>query len=281
MTELPEGGWHGEPAAEPADADDARRLAEEAEAIEESLRGYVDQRLESVWHAVGERPPQSRWSRLARWRVDLYFVVTTALLLLIWLRQPPPPPTAPAAGSATAGATAGRPEASAAPPAAGTPAAGTPAAGPGTSLPEGATPDAQWEAFVRANFSAVVDWLRAVAEARGLERAEQVSRLQKGFFADWAGAADVEALVAMDGLKAMRLGLFEYVYGRWFQGREPPPPGVWDKVDRVLTDREYPPDALKLLLDELELADRFPEPKVADEALHVAVVAAWIESHEP
>jgi len=269
---------------------DPEQYEDEYRAMEASLTEYVDERVKLL-SGEGPAPPAGGrgegWFR--RWRADVYFVITLVLLGLLWWQQGlPTRGQDPAAGDEAAAAAPGSETTAAAEaegPAPGTSgavtseAAGPPAADSAEPPIDLANPGDSWREFVEGHRQQVASWLRAVAEARGLAP-DQVSSLQKGNFGDWAGNVEAGQPLGSAHLGYFRIGLFEFIYGRWSQGRETSP-AKWGKVDLVVGATEYAPQLLSELLAQLGLGRWFEQPDPKDPALQAAVVVAWLRTHQP
>ncbi len=261
---------------------DPEHYDQEYQAMEATLTEYLDERLKLL-SGEGHAPPATGGPRegwFRRWRADVYFVVTLVLLGLMWWQQglpfPDPEPAAGDEAAAAAPAPEAVPAAEEAQAASEESAAATAPPPPPIDL---ANPADSWREFVEGHRPQVAGWLRAVSEARGLA-ADQVSNMQKGNFGKWAGNVDADQAIDGAHLGYFRAGLFEFIYGRWSQGRETPP-AKWGKVDLVVNADEYDAALLDDLVAQLDLGRWFEQPDPKDPALQAAVIVAWLRTHQP
>lgn len=271
----------------------AAQLNEEYEAMQRSLEGYLDDRLEQIAGGL-DAPvaPAAREGWFRRWRTDLYFGITLVFLVVIWLRlsaspAAPPAGSTPSSPSSTGSkATAPVPGKSGQGANAATGSSGT-APAPETTGAEPAppfdldAPDEAWSTFVAAESKGIVPWLRALIAAQGLA-ADQVSDLQKKNFGGWTDqlAAGKEPLPDVTVIQ-LRTGLFEYLYGR-FVAADAGLGKQWKRVDLQLEAGEYEAQSLAALVEELTLTPWFAPPlDPEDRTLQTAVVMSRIRAESP
>ena len=242
-----------DPASGQAD-DLARRLDAERQALESSVKSYLDDRLGRLADPRDER----RESFYRRWRAEVW----GGLLLLL------------VAGLAwQVMRLSSRLDSLAAAPAA----ARDAAASPSPAAPP--SPAELWRAYASQHPDRLARWCDAVASATGLTQG-QVSDRQKTSFSAFRDALDARRPLGPTRLRDARSGLFEYVLLRW-QAEQQLDPGN-ARVDLVIQAAEFPPAVIAGLsrhlgLDGLGNGER----SALDADLQTSVVLAWLEQHQP
>lgn len=247
-------------------ADPRQRSSEippsEAAAMEDRIRRYVDQRLQSTAEKLLEPP-----GFYARYRVELwgFLILFTLAAQWFWLvkEKAPQPSRAPVP------VTAPSPQ----PPAATPPAVSTvlPPAATGGSAPAIAQPRLPWPEWLRAHPQLVKAGLDKMLAEEGVKKGS-LSERQRTKAAEIRSDLTAGRTAALDTVHLGKL-LFEYVAKR-SQGA-----AAGGQIDAAVNDSEYPAAALERLAS--ELAVPAADARLRKDDFHQELVMAWLEKNVP
>lgn len=233
----------------------------EAAAMEERIRRYVDQRLQSTAERLLEPP-----GFYSRYRVELwgFLILFTLAAQWFWLVNQAPP----RAAAASPAPSAALPPSSVPP---SVPSSGAPAAAPPAAAPAASAARLPWPDWLRAHPQQARGGLDKLLAEEGVKKGS-LSERQRGKAAELRGELALGKTANLDNVHLGKL-LFEYVAKR-SQGA-----AASGSIDAAVNDSEYPAAALQRLA--VELAVPAGDARLRKDDFQQELVIAWLEKNVP